>query len=155
MLKKIVFPKFVKKWCSKSRYIRFWIFVFKKCNFTILQKLSTLFFKLTLCMEKNEFFFVFFHSFSPWLTSRNFTFFNHFYHTSEWHPPHSVAEKTSKSVKILPIGFSTKTRKSVITRRKWFFQNFRKKCTYGDFDENFQKFAGCLGVKNWQKLPKK
>ena len=32
--------------------------------------------------------------------------------------PHSVAEKTSKSVKILPIGFSTKTRKSVITRRK-------------------------------------
>ena len=33
-------------------------------------------------------------------------------------PPYSVAEKTSKSVKILPIGFSTKTRKSVITRRK-------------------------------------
>ena len=32
--------------------------------------------------------------------------------------PHSVAEKTSKSVKILHIGFSTKTRKSVITRRK-------------------------------------
>ena len=62
-------------------------------------------------------------------------------------PPHSVAEKTSKSVKILPIGFSTKTRKSVITRRKWFFQNFRKKCTYGDFDETFQKVAGRLGVK--------
>ena len=33
-------------------------------------------------------------------------------------PPYSVAEKTSKSVKILHIGFSTKTRKSVITRRK-------------------------------------
>ena len=33
-------------------------------------------------------------------------------------PPHSVAEKTSKSVKILPIGFSTKTRKSFITLRK-------------------------------------
>ena len=33
-------------------------------------------------------------------------------------PSYSVAEKTSKSVKILPIGFSTKTRKSVITRRK-------------------------------------
>ena len=66
--------------------------------------------------------------------------------------PHSVAEKTSKSVKILPIGFSTKTRKSVITRRKWFFQNFRKKCTYGDFDENFQKFARCLGVKVWVTL---
>ena len=32
--------------------------------------------------------------------------------------PYSVAEKTSKSVKILPIGFLTKTRKSVITRRK-------------------------------------
>ena len=62
-------------------------------------------------------------------------------------PPHSVAEKTSISVKILPIGFSTKTRKSVITRRKWFFQNFRKKCTYGDFDENFSKFARRLGVK--------
>ena len=67
-------------------------------------------------------------------------------------PPHSVAEKTSKSVKILSIGFSTKTRKSVITRRKWFFQNFRKKCTYGDFDENFSKFAGCLGVKNFFQI---
>ena len=60
---------------------------------------------------------------------------------------HSVAEKTSKSVKNVHMGFSTKTRKSVITRRKWFFQNFRKKCTYGDFDENFSKFARCLGVK--------
>ena len=70
------------------------------------------------------------------------------------HPPYSVAEKTSKSVKILPIGFSTKTRKSVITRRKWFFQNFRKKCTYGDFDENFSKFAGCLGVNLFDILNK-
>ena len=33
-------------------------------------------------------------------------------------PPYRVAEKTSKSVKILSIGFSTKTRKPVITRRK-------------------------------------
>ena len=32
--------------------------------------------------------------------------------------PHSVAEKTSKSVKNVHMGFSTKTRKSVITRRK-------------------------------------
>ena len=37
---------------------------------------------------------------------------------SNFTPPYSVAEKTSKSVKILHIGFSTKTRKSVITRRK-------------------------------------
>ena len=54
----------------------------------------------------------------------------------------SVAETRSKSAKILPIGISTKSRKSVITLRKRFemFENG----TYGDFDENVQTFAGRL-----------
>eukprot|EP00493_Phyllostaurus_siculus_P020388 UN20713 len=42
-------------------------------------------------------------------------------------PPISVAEKTSKSAKILPIGFLAKNRKSFIMLRKRFFRNFRKK----------------------------
>ena len=37
---------------------------------------------------------------------------------SNFTPSSRVAEKTSKSVKILPIGFLTKNRKSVIPRRK-------------------------------------
>ena len=41
-------------------------------------------------------------------------------------PPLSVAEKTSKSAKILPIGFLEKNRKSSVLLRKRFFRNFRK-----------------------------
>ena len=41
--------------------------------------------------------------------------------------------------------------------RKRFFRNFRKKRTYGDFDENVQKFAGRLRVKTigWFLTPLK
>ena len=149
-LKKFYFSKICQKMMFKIPIYTILNFCFQKCNFTILQKLSTLFFKLTLCMEKNDFFCIFSFIFTM-VDKSKFHFFQSFLpYFRVTPPPHSVAEKTSKSVKILHIVFSTKTRKSVITRRKWFFQNFRKKCTYGDFDENFQTFAGRLGVM-WLK----
>ena len=133
----------MKKWCSKSRYVGFWIFVFKKCNFTILQKLSTLFFKLTLCMEKNEFFFVFFHSFSPWLTSRNFTFFNHFYHTSEWHPPPIVLlRKRQKVSKFYLLVFRQKLENRSLHAENDFFKIFEKNVPMGILTKISQNLPG-------------
>ena len=62
--------------------------------------------------------------------------------------PHSVAEKSSKSAKILPMGTSTKTRKNTIINRETVFTKiFEKTRTYGEFDENFQTFARNLRVK--------
>ena len=126
-------PPWVNHWISRyyrnyQHFFSNWHYVWRKMNFFCI------FSFIFTMVDKSKFHF--FQSFLPYFRVTPL--------------PHSVAEKTSKSVKILPIGFSTKTRKSVITRRKWFFQNFRKKCTYGDFDENFSKFAGCLGVKENQ-----
>ena len=45
-------------------------------------------------------------------------------------PPYSVAEKTSKSVKILPMGILTKTRKTRLSIVKRFLPKFSKKNTY-------------------------
>ena len=122
--------------CKKSRFLHtLEIIDFTWDNHVIYRKKITFFFRFST------------HFPHSWRVE--ISLFSIIFPIVQTHTPHplSVAEKTSKSVKILPIGFSTKTQKSVITRRKWFFQNFRKKCTYGDFDENFSKFARCLGVK--------
>ena len=48
------------------------------------------------------------------------------------------------------MGTSTKTRKTRLSIVKRFLPKFSKKTrTYGDFDENFQKFAGRLRVKEF------
>ena len=141
MWKNLIFPKFVKKWCSKSRYVGFWIFVFKKCNFSILQKLSTLFLKLTLCMGKNEIFLVFFHSFSQWLTSRNFTFSNHFYHSSEWHPPPSCCWENVKKCQTFTYWFFDKNSKILHYTEKMIFSKFSKKIYIWGFWRKFPKIC--------------
>ena len=93
--------------------------------------------------------------------SKNFTFFfvfsTHFPHS--WRveislfsiiftivqtptpPPLSVAEKTSKSAKILPIGFLEKNRKSSVLLRKRFFRNFRKHTYLWGFWWKFPKIC--------------
>ena len=88
-----------------------------------------LFIRYSCYQSKNfTFFFRFFNSFSPQLTSRNFTFFNHFSHSPDPDPPSlSVAGKTSKSAKILPMGISTKTRKTRLSIVKRFLPKFSKK----------------------------
>ena len=83
---------FFSKILSKSPCVRvshffvFSIFV-KKVDSYILQKLSTLREIIMLSIGKNSLFFSFFNSFSPQLTSRNFTFFNHFSHSPDPDPP--------------------------------------------------------------------
>ena len=60
--------------------------------------------------------------------------------------PHSVAEETSKSDTILPIGFLTKTRKSGITLKKHFFFEFSKETFiwgfWRKFPTNYRSFKG-------------
>ena len=142
MWKNFIFPKFVKNWCSKSRYVGFWIFVFKKCNFSMLQKLSTFFFQIDIMHEEKWFFLVFFHSFSQWLTSRNFTFSNHFYRSSEWHPPPSSCRwENVKKCQNFTYWFFDKNSKIGHYTQKMIFSKFSKKMYLWGFWRKFPKIC--------------
>ena len=54
-------------------------------------------------------------------------------------PPISVAEKTSKSAKILPMGTSTKTRKHDYQSQNVKMENFPKKTYLSGFRQKFSK----------------
>ena len=47
--------------------------------------------------------------------------------------------------------FDENSKNMIINRKTSKWKNFGKKRTYGDFDKNVQKLAGCLRVKGFYK----
>ena len=58
-----------------------------------------------------------------------------------------LLRKRQKVSKFCLLVFRQKLENRPLHAENDFFKIFGKKCTYGDFDENFSKFARCLGVK--------
>ena len=71
-------------------------------------------------------------------------------------PPWCCWEMVKKCQNFTYWYFDENSKNMIIHRKTSKWKNFGKKCTYGDFDKNFQKFAGCLRVKIkvWIKLGK-
>ena len=82
-VKKFCFSKICEKMMFKIPICRNLNFCFQKMQFLDTTEIINTFFEIDIMHGENEIFLVFFHSFSQWLTSRNFTFSNHFYHSSE------------------------------------------------------------------------
>ena len=67
---------------------------------------------------------------------------------SSWPPPLSCCWENVKKCQNFTYGYFVKNSKNTIINRETVFTKiFEKTRTYGDFDENFSKFAGGLGVK--------
>ena len=63
-------------------------------------------------------------------------------------PPPQCCWENEKKCQNFTYGYFDKNSKNTIINRKTVFTKiFEKTRTYGDFDENFQKFAGRLRVK--------
>ena len=68
-------------------------------------------------------------------------------------PPWCCWEMVKKCQNFTYWYFDENSKNMIIHRKTSKWKNFGKKCTYGDFDKNFQKFVGCLRVKKhaWKK----
>ena len=102
-----------------------------------------------LSIEKNSLFFSFFNSFPHSWRVEISVFSIIFPIVQTQTPPLQCCWENVKKCQNFTYGYFDKNSKNTIINRETVFTKiFEKTRTYGDFDENFQKFAGRLRVKS-------